>query len=162
MVILNFACVMAYTKSFYHIVFRTKHSVPSIAEAHERDLFMYVFAYCQRVRVKLWRINSMPDHMHLLVSLPPDVSVAAFVRDVKQVMGNYMKPRVQEFPHWGGWATGYCSLTYSERDRDTIIRYIQNQKEHHRNVTLVDEVKSLLSAEGVAIDERYFPLDWRD
>lgn len=151
---------MAYTKSYYHIVFRTRHSERTLTEEHERGLYMYLFATCKNMGIKLWRVNSMPDHVHLLVSIPPDVCVSHFVKSIKQIMGNYLKVHRREFPMFSGWADGYCSITYCGRERDTIIEYIKNQKIHHRTINLTDEMKSLFQEAGIEINDAYFRKDW--
>lgn len=151
---------MSFTSSYFHIVFRTYRSERTLSEEHERDLYMYFFAACKNRGIRLWRINSMPDHIHMLVSLPPTVAVAEFVKNAKQVMGNYLKLHRRQFPMFNGWAEGYCSITYSDRERKTVINYIKNQKEHHKRVSLTDEMRSILTSAGAEINEDYFRRDW--
>lgn len=151
---------MSYSKSYYHIVFRTYRSERTLEEAHEKEMYMYIFAICKNKGTRLWRINSMPDHIHLLVSIPTSISVASFVKDIKQSAGNYLKEHRKEFPMFSGWADGYCSITYCERERDTIIKYIKNQKAHHSRTSLADEMRSLLTDAGIDINEGYFRKDW--
>ena len=67
---------MSYTNLVYHIVFRTYRSIPDIDEEHERELYAYAHGYITRHRAKLYRIGGMPDHVHLLVSLPRQVTFA--------------------------------------------------------------------------------------
>lgn len=151
---------MAYTKSYYHIIFRTHRSERTIEERHERELYMYAFATCKNHGVKLWRINSMPDHIHMLVSLPPVMSVASFVKGIKQTLGNYMKDNAKSFPMFNGWADGYCSITYCDKERDLVIEYIKKQKEHHKHVPFADEMRSIMQDAGIEINDGYFKKDW--
>ena len=151
---------MSYTKCFYHIVFRTYRSQRTIAEQHETDLYRYIYVYCKNYGTKLWRINSMPDHIHMLVSMPPSVSIASFVKNVKQTGGNYMRAHVEEFPKFRGWADGYCCITYSKAEVDAVIRYIKNQKEHHTKRSLADEIRDIFRENDIDIDETFFKKDW--
>ncbi len=153
---------MSYSQSYYHIVFRTSHSKRTIEERHERDLYLYIYAYCKNKEVKLWRINSMPDHIHMLVSLPPDMAVATFVRETKKTAGNYIKQHRKEFPMFDGWAEGYCSITYSLAERDAVIRYIAGQKEHHHHKSLADEMQSILRDSGLEYNPQFFKRDWAE
>ena len=84
--------VMSYTNLVYHIVFRTYRSIPAIEEAHEREFYVYAYGYTTRHRAKLYRIGGMPDHVHILVSLPPDLAVSEFVRGLKYATNGWMKP----------------------------------------------------------------------
>ena len=146
---------MAYTKLIYHIVLRTQHSVPAIVEAYERDLYMYIYGFCKNHQSVLYRINGMPDHVHLLVGLHPTIAVASFVHDLKLATNTYMTTNREKFPQFVRWSDGYCALTYSEREKETVIQYIINQKEHHRKTSVREELLDLLREAGVDFDERY-------
>ncbi|MBP3726975.1 MAG: IS200/IS605 family transposase [Bacteroidaceae bacterium] len=147
--------IMAYTKLIYHIVLRTYQGTAPIAEEHERDLYMYIFGFCKNHQCVLYRINGMPDHIHLLVSLHPTIAVASFVHDLKIATNNFMSANRDRFPAFVKWEQGYCALTYSEADKERIMQYIINQKEHHRKLSVRDELIALLQECGVEYDERY-------
>ena len=146
---------MAYTKLIYHIVLRTYQGTAPIAEEHERDLYMYIFGFCKNHQCVLYRINGMPDHIHLLVSLHPTIAVASFVHDLKIATNNFMSANRDRFPAFVKWEQGYCALTYSEADKERIMQYIINQKEHHRKFSVRDELIALFQECGVDYDERY-------
>lgn len=59
------------------------------------------------------------------------------------------------FPKFQSWAEGYYAITYNIKDKDTIINYIKNQKEHHRKIPFTDELKQLLTENDIEWDERY-------
>ena len=146
---------MAYTKLIYHIVLRTHQHTAPITEIYEKDLYLYIYGFCQQHQSLLYRINGMPDHIHVLVSLHPTISVASFVHDLKIATNNYMKANKEHFPKFVGWERGYCALTYSESDKKHIVRYIMNQKEHHRKRQVREELITILKENKVEYDERY-------
>ena len=146
---------MAYTKLLYHIVLRTNHGTAPIAEAHERDLYMYIYGFCKNHQCVLYRINGMPDHIHMLVGIHPNIAVAAFVHDIKIATNNYMNANRDLFPHFEKWEHGYCALTYSESEKEQVIQYIIHQKDHHRKISAREELIALLQECGVEYDERY-------
>ncbi|MDG4953583.1 IS200/IS605 family transposase [Actinobacillus equuli] len=74
---------MSYTRNLYHIIFRTKYGVPSIVEENEEYLYRYIWGFVQEHHSVLYRVNGMPDHIHLLVELHPRFSVAEFVQKLK-------------------------------------------------------------------------------
>ncbi len=61
-----------------------------------------------------------------------------------------------KFPEFHGWQEGYGAFTYSIRERDMIINYIKNQKEHHKAESFYDEFKRLLMENDIAFEDRYF------
>ena len=146
---------MAYTKLIYHIVLRTRQGTAPIIEIHERDLYMYIFGYCRNHHCVLYRIGGMPDHIHLLVSLHPTIAVASFVHDLKIATNNFIKACRNYFPNFVSWEQGYCALSCSETDKERVIQYIINQKEHHRKNTVREELIALLKECGVEYDERF-------
>lgn len=151
---------MSYSKLYYHIVFRTYQSQRTINEAHERDLYAYILAYCRAHDICLLRINSMPDHIHMFVSLRPDVCLADFVRELKKSAGNFIKSHPREFPMFNGWGTGYCAISYSESEKASVVEYVRRQKEHHKKMSFIDELKQIMREVGIQYDEDYFRKDW--
>ncbi len=146
---------MAYTKLIYHIILRTHQGAASIEESHERDLYMYIYGFCKNHQCVLYRINGMPDHIHMLIGLHPTIAVASFVHDLKIATNNHMAAHREKFPLFVKWERGYCALTYSEADKERVIQYIISQKEHHRKLSVREELITLLQECGVEYDERY-------
>ena len=97
----------------------------------------------------------MPDHIHLLVSLHPTMAVASFVHDLKIATNRYMTAAKDRFSDFVKWERGYCALSYAEADKQRVINYIIRQKEHHRKVTIHDELMAQLREARVDCDERF-------
>lgn len=151
--------IMAYTNLLYHIVFRPKNSESVIPMENEEMLYRYIWGVVKHKNGVLYRIGGMPDHVHLLVQLPATVAIADFVRDLKTSTNVYLKENKDSFPKFDGWARSYCALTYSYNEKDTIINYIKNQKEHHKKVSFRDELLGMLRESGVEVDMKYFMFD---
>ena len=86
----------------------------------------------------------------------PSVALADYVRDIKTASSKWLK-ECGKFPHFDGWTDGYCSLTYAFRDKDAIVIYIKNQREHHQTISFEEEYRKLLEEHGIEINENYFP-----
>lgn len=135
---------MAHTVLYYHIIWRTKYSELTISEDHERSLYAYILGFCKNKRCTLIRIGGMPDHIHMFVSLRPDIALSSFVQVLKTETSKWMKENFTLFPRFNGWGVGYAAFTYSERDKEMIINYIINQKKHHSQKNLQEEYNKLL------------------
>jgi putative transposase len=96
----------------------------------------------------------MPDHIHLFTDLHPSVSLSSFVKDIKVSRNLWMK-QCGLFSDFEEWQSGYGAFTYSEREKDMIVNYIKNQKEHHKTESFEDEYKNLLKSHGIEFDEKY-------
>ena len=100
-------------------------------------LIRRLYGYTTRHRAKLYRIGGMPDHVHILVSLPPDLAVSEFVRGLKYATNGWMKHNPL-FPLFAGWGEGYAAFTYSKEQIPVVKQYIINQKEHHRQTSFAE------------------------
>ena len=147
---------MSYTHLLYHIVFRPKDSVPAIPIEYEEFLYRYIWGFLKSKNCVLYRIGGMPDHIHLLVQLPPMLAVSDFMRDLKTATHLHMKGEKEKFPLFNGWGKSYCAFSCSLLGKDKIIDYIKNQKVHHQKVSFQDELLKLLVANGIEVDRRYF------
>ena len=148
---------MSYTNLVYHIVFRTYRSENTIVEEHERELYAYIMGIVNRLNGKLYRIGGMPNHIHMLVSVPPNISLSEFMRRIKRSASEWLNTN-PHFPQFSGWGQSYAAFTYSHADIPVIKSYIMGQKEHHRGVVFEGELRELMAREGVEIDE-YFLKD---
>ena len=149
---------MSYTTSYYHIVFRTYRSEQTIPIEHERELYAYIHGIVKNLEGQTYRIGGMPDHIHMLVSLPPTMSLSSFVQRVKTDSSKWLKMN-PDFPVFRGWGTGYAAFSYGLKDRGMIIGYIMRQKEHHKRKSFEEEYRAFLEENGIVIDERYFLRD---
>ena len=146
---------MSYVKLLYHIVIRTKASQPVLSLEHSDDLYRYIWGIIKNKNSALYRINGMEDHIHILLSLHPTLALSDFIRDIKAESSKMLK-RTVGFERFSAWSEGYAALTYSLKDKDMIINYIINQREHHKKQTFRDEYVTFLKEMGLALDVR----DW--
>jgi putative transposase len=120
-----------YKQIFYQIVFGTKHRRPTINAEAEKALHNYIYGIIKNKNCHLYRINGMEDHIHIMSDLHPSVCLSDYVKDIKVASSMWMKDSGL-FPSFAGWQVGYGAFTYSIREKDMVINYIKNQKEHHR------------------------------
>lgn len=142
----------SYRQHYYHIVFGTKFHKPTIPDVHCELLYKYMWGVMQNKKCKLYHINGSREHIHLFVDIHPTIAPSTFVKDLKVSTSIWLKSQL-EFKQFEGWAEGYASFTISHSDKDKVIEYIKNQKEHHKKVTFQDEYKALLKEFGIEFDE---------
>ena len=143
-----------HTQICYHIVFSTKARQPTLKADRRADLFRYIWGILKNRESHLYRINGAADHVHILASLHPSVSLANLVKDVKTGSALWIKEK-SVFPMFAHWQDGYAAFTHSKHEIDGLIEYIKGQEEHHRRTTFVDEYRRLLEESGIEFDERY-------
>jgi REP element-mobilizing transposase RayT len=143
-----------YRQIYYHLVFGTKFREHSITPEDERPLYNYIWGIVKSLKCKLYQINGMSDHVHLLTDLHPSISLSNFVKEIKVSSSMWMK-KSGHFPSFLGWQDGYGSFTCSEKEKDRIIEYIKGQKAHHAKESFEEEYKRLLQEHHISFEEKY-------
>ena len=143
-----------YTQIIYHIVFSTKNKTRCLSGNNRNELFKYIWGIIKNKDCHLYQINGIEDHLHILTELKPTLNLSDFVKDIKVASSLWIKGK-RIFPHFSGWQDGYSAFTCSSKDKETIIVYIKNQSEHHRQKSFTDELKDLLIEAGIEYDEKY-------
>jgi REP element-mobilizing transposase RayT len=75
--------VSTYTQVYYYVVFSTKDRAPVLVQSCRESLFRYAWGIIRNRNSRLYRINGTSDHLHILTSLHPTVSLANLVKDIK-------------------------------------------------------------------------------
>jgi len=137
-----------------HVIFSAKDRQPLISRELKPDLLVYMGGIVRELQCKSVAANSMPDHLHMLLSLPPSVSVAEALRIVKTNSSRWVR---QTRTHLRGfaWQTGYGAFSVSQSNAASVMKYIHEQEKHHRRITFQEEFISFVTKNRVRYDERY-------
>lgn len=147
---------MSYTQNLQHIVFGTKYREKTIPIEHERELYAILFSLLKNKNCFVHRIGGMPDHVHILVEVPPTISIADLVKYIKAVSSKELREN-KILQDWRGWGVSYCALSKSAKDLEVVKEYIKNQKEHHSKVNFINEYQEMAIEAGAEPNAPYFP-----
>ena len=143
-----------YTQIYLQVVFAVQGRASVIPKARKEELHKFITGVVTNRGQKLIAINSMPDHVHLLVGLRPDCALSDLVRDVKAASSKLINER-----HWVAgrfaWQEGFGAFSYSHSQLDDVIPYIANQEQHHAKKTFAEEYREFLERFGVDYEPRY-------
>ena len=100
-------------------------------------------------------IGGVEDHVHLLIGLKPTHCISDFMRELKRSSSRWVHEELgrREF----AWQEGYSVFSVSAGVRDKVKKYIANQREHHRNLSLREELARILDKAGISYDPTYLP-----
>jgi REP element-mobilizing transposase RayT len=141
-----------FAKLLVHAVFSTKQRVPLIRPEWKPRLLGYVGGIVREDGGHLIASNAMPDHVHLLMTVPVTKTVADILRLVKTNSSRWVHDTWPELRHFA-WQTGYGAFSVSRSNLETVEAYIANQEEHHRKLTFQEEFVALLKRHGIDYDE---------
>jgi len=96
------------------------------------------------------------DHLHIACDLHPSIALSDYIKDIKVASSLWLKES-GKFELFKGWGDGYGAFTHSIKDKDKLIDYIKNQKEHHKKFDFISEYKVLLAEHEIEYDPRYLP-----
>lgn len=143
-----------YTQIYLQIVFAVEGRASVIPPEHKDELHRYITGIVTNRGQKLIAINSMPDHIHILIGLKPDQALSDLVRDIKAGSSKFINER-----HWiagrFSWQEGFGAFSYSHSQLTGVIRYIRNQEQHHARKSFTDEYREFLERFAVEYDSRY-------
>ena len=143
-----------YTKLYIHLVFSVKGRQPLIPKQHKSELHKYITGIVNNKKQKVMQINSMPDHIHILVGMTPDLALSDLVRDIKGSSTRFIN-RQRWIARKFMWQEGFAAFSYSHSQLNTVITYIKNQEKHHSHTTFEDEYLALLKRFDVAYNPKY-------
>jgi len=142
------------SKVYLHIVFSTKKRFPFIKPEIEDELYAYMGGTIKKLGGIPFIINGMGDHIHIFSTLPRTVALSKFLEEIKKNSSRWIKTKGREYQNFA-WQGGYAAFSVSSSLKDTIVKYIQNQKEHHRSLTFKEEVIKFLKKYDLDYDEKY-------
>jgi putative transposase len=143
-----------YTQIYIQIVFAVQGRQSLIREQHNEELQKYIGGIISGQGQKLIAINNMPDHCHILVGQKPNLALSDLVRDIKASSSGFINDRRWVLGRFS-WQEGFGAFSYSHSQLDAVVRYIQNQQQHHRSKSFTEEYLDLLARFNVSHDQAY-------
>ncbi len=144
----------SYAKLYLHVIFATKYRVPSLVPEIQPEVYKYCGGICKKLGCMPIKIGGYLDHAHLFCSISRTISVAYFVQIIKQSSSTWIKTLGNEYKNFS-WQRGYGAFSVSYSGLQPLTRYIINQNEHHKKITLKEEYISWLKKYDIDFDERY-------
>ena len=149
-----------YTQLYIRIIFAVKGKESFIPKQHKEALHQYITRAITHQKQTVIQINSMPDHLDILVGITPDVAISDLVRDIKASSSKWINRKRWFFGRFE-WQSGFGAFSYAHSQLDTVVRYIKNQEAHHSLQTFSAEDLEFLNC----FDVRHNPesvFDWGD
>lgn len=116
-----------YTQIYIQVVFAMQGWQNLIKPNYKEELYQYITGIIRNKGQKLIAINGMPDHLHVLIGMKPNIALSDMVRDVKASSSKFINERrwVKGRFHW---QEGFGAFSYSHSQLGNVIRYLRNQR----------------------------------
>jgi REP-associated tyrosine transposase len=145
----------SFIQIYLHIVFSTKHREPFLHDPNLREqLRAYLGGICRSLESPALSIGGVEDHVHLLCRQARGITVSDLVRDIKRASSINIKKNAPALSTFH-WQSGFGVFSLSPTHVESLVKYIDDQEEHHRHVSYQEEFRILCRKYGVELDERY-------
>ena len=133
----------SFKQILYHLILKP-HKREKVFTKNQRDrLYKYISVVSKNIDCPVFAINGIEDHLHILVTIKPSISLSDYIKKIKISSSIFIKAN-HVFPFFRKWAEGYSIFTCRMSDKKTVINYINSQEDHHKEKSLYDEINDLL------------------
>ena len=143
-----------YTQIHIQAVFAVQNRHCLIRKTWKDELYKYITGIIQNYDHKVLQINGVSDHVHILFGMRPTQSLSDLMQKVKQDSSKWINNKGFVDGKFS-WQAGYGAFSYSKSQIPGIINYIQNQENHHKKKSFIEEYLDLLDEFDMDFDERY-------
>jgi len=147
-----------YTQIYIQIVFAVKGRQNLIPKENREELHKFITGIVSNRNQKLFAVFAMPDHVHILVSISPTITISDLVRDIKAGSSKLINEKEWMNGKFN-WQEGYGAFSYSKSSIDSVVKYILNQEEHHKKKTFKEEYLDFMGKFEIKYDPEYL-FEW--
>src|SRR5690606_5197184 len=147
-----------YTQIYLQIVFSVKGRENLIQKKWKEELYKYICGIVNGKEQKVYAIGGVGDHIHILVSIKPNIALSDLIRDIKANSSKWINEKGFVLGKFQ-WQEGFGAFSYAQSQLDAVIAYINNQEQHHLVKTFKDEYLELLQKFNVEYNEKYL-FEW--
>lgn len=143
-----------FSNLFYHIVFSTKNRENFINEDIENRVWSYIGGIARKHKLTALQVGGIENHIHALIMAPPSIAPSKIAQWLKGESSKWIHEEFVDLRRFA-WQDGYGVFSVSKSNAPKVIKYIQNQREHHLKQSFEDEYIDLLKLHGIDYDEKY-------
>ncbi len=144
-----------YTQYLYQLVFGSKDHLPFISSKNQDILFGYIAGILKKKSCHSYIVGGASNHIHIITHIHPTVCSAYLIKDIKEASHALILRERSLFLSFPGWQVGYSGFTYHISSKNSLIKYVKNQSEHHKTISFKDELIELLNEHDIDFKEEY-------
>ena len=137
-----------------HLVFSTKNRAPLLDEHILAATHKYLAVTIRENGWECYRIGGVDDHVHVLVRQPRTGKLSELVGHIKRNSTKWIQTRGVTYTDFT-WQAGYGAFSIGYSQMEDVIKYIDEQEEHHMKMSFQEEYRIILEKYNIGYDERY-------
>ncbi|MEI6124757.1 MAG: IS200/IS605 family transposase [Bacteroidota bacterium] len=143
-----------YTQITIQLIFAVRNRDSLISPQIREPLHRYITGIIKNQNEKLLIVNSVADHLHLLIGQSPTCRLSDLVREIKSESSRYINENKLSKSRFY-WQEGFSAFSYSRSQRETVINYIAHQEKHHKKTTFKEEYLDFLNKFEIDFKNEY-------
>jgi REP element-mobilizing transposase RayT len=147
-----------FTQIYLHLVFAVQNRISLIQPEWRDELYKYITGIVQNNEHKLIAINGTQNHLHIAVGYKPHQLIPNLLQDIKGYSSKWINDK-KFIKGKFTWQAGYGAFSFSHSQMDKVVKYINNQEQHHKKQTFHEEYIKLLENYNILFDQKYILLD---
>jgi putative transposase len=147
-----------FTQLYVHVVFSVKGRQSLIQSVWKSELYKYICGVVNGNEQKVYAIGGVADHIHILLSIKPNIALSDLVRDIKANSSKWINEKQYVIGKFK-WQEGFGAFSIAHSYLDNVISYINNQEQHHHKKTFKEEYLEFLQKLQITFDEKYL-FEW--
>ena len=134
---------MSYVRVWIHAVWGTKNREHFLTSEIRPQVLAHILQNARKKEIYIDRLNGYTDHVHCLFGLNADTTIGKTLQLLKGESAHWMNEE-RMTPMKFEWASEYYAVSVSESVLEKLREYIDNQADHHREITFAGEVDDFL------------------
>jgi REP element-mobilizing transposase RayT len=126
-----------------HLVWATKSREPIIKKEFKNEILTHIKENSIKQNIFIDTMNCVTDHIHLLISLGNNQTISNVVQLIKGESSHWINSERKFTDHFE-WQKDYFAVSVSESLTGTVRKYINNQEEHHRKKSFLEECDEII------------------
>ena len=144
-----------YSQIYLQFVFAVKGRASLIHEDFRQELQKYITGIISNKGHQLIAIYANPDHVHIFISLKNlNLPISQLVKEIKVSSTNFINDKKFCKTKFY-WQEGYGCFSYSKSQKEAVVKYIENQRQHHQKESFRAEYINFLNKFEIKFDEKY-------
>ena len=141
----------AYARNYVHVIFSTRERHRKLLAPIQPNLYACIQDIARNYGIQVLAIGGTEDHVHLVMVLPPKLSLAHAIGVIKANSSKWMN----ETGHLFAWQEGYGAFSVSASNLDAVIKYVEHHAAHHARRDFAAEFRAFLEKNGMEYDPNY-------
>lgn len=123
---------------YIHLIWATKKREPFITFELEPIIQNIIYEKCRKFNLEVLAIGNTADHIHLLLSVNPNIRITEFVAEAKGTTSYYINHEAGKLFYW---QDGYGCFSIGRSELKQVKEYILNQQKHHYEKTIHNDLE---------------------